>query len=107
MEIWNLVFIQYERMPDRSLEPLPATHVDTGMGFERVVTILQGKKSNYDTDLFEPILRGIEELSGERYGAVKDPSGNVWWVATHVEDVPPEEIERRIASFFEEREQKD
>ena len=63
MEIWNLVFIQYNARNDGTLEPLAAQHVDTGMGFERVVAILQGKQSNYDTDLFAPILQKIADLS--------------------------------------------
>ena len=63
IEIWNLVFIQYNALPDGSLEPLPARHVDTGMGFERIVAVLQGKTSNYDTDLFAPILQRLAELS--------------------------------------------
>jgi len=68
IEIWNLVFIQYNRDETGALEPLPAKHVDTGMGFERVVAILQGKKSNYDTDLFQPVIRHTEELTGKTYG---------------------------------------
>ncbi|MEM6645198.1 MAG: alanine--tRNA ligase [Bacteroidota bacterium] len=63
MEIWNLVFIQYNAQKDGSLQPLAAQHVDTGMGFERIVAVLQGKHSNYDTDLFTPILAAIAELS--------------------------------------------
>ncbi len=63
MEIWNLVFIQYNAHGDGTLEPLAAKHVDTGMGFERLVAILQGKKSNYDTDVFGPILQKIADLS--------------------------------------------
>ncbi len=63
MEIWNLVFIQYNARPDGSLEPLRARHVDTGMGFERIVAVLQGKGSNYDTDLFAPLLQRIAELT--------------------------------------------
>jgi len=62
IEIWNLVFIQYDARPDGSLKQLSAKHVDTGMGFERIVAVLQGKSSNYDTDLFEPLLSKIAEI---------------------------------------------
>ncbi|MGH7455624.1 MAG: alanine--tRNA ligase-related protein, partial [bacterium] len=67
MEIWNLVFIQYNREADRSLKELPAKHVDTGMGFERVLAVLNNKRSNYDTDLFTPIIAKVSELSGKGY----------------------------------------
>lgn len=68
IEIWNLVFIQYNRRQDNSLEPLPAKHVDTGMGFERLCMVAQGKKSNYDSDVFQPIIKEIENLSNYKYG---------------------------------------
>jgi alanyl-tRNA synthetase len=67
IEVWNNVFMEFMRKADKSLEKLPAQHVDTGMGFERLVRVLQGKQSNYDTDLFTPLLNKIEELSGLRY----------------------------------------
>ena len=68
IEIWNLVFMQYNRKADSSLEPLPAKVIDTGMGFERLVRALQGKHSNYDTDVFQPIIKEICRLSGMEYG---------------------------------------
>jgi alanyl-tRNA synthetase len=68
IEIWNLVFIQYNRKANGSLESLPQQHVDTGMGFERLCMITQGKKSNYDTDIFQAIISKIAELSGIPYG---------------------------------------
>ena len=68
IEIWNLVFMQYNRMADGHLEPLPAKVIDTGMGFERLCMALQGKKSNYDTDVFTPIISEISRLSGKECG---------------------------------------
>ena len=67
IEIWNLVFMQYNRKADGSLEPLPAKNIDTGMGFERLCMVLQGKTSNYDTDVFSGMIHKIEELSGHQY----------------------------------------
>ena len=68
IEIWNLVFMQYNRKADGSLEPLPARVIDTGMGFERLCMALQGKTSNYDTDVFTPLIDKIASLSGKKYG---------------------------------------
>jgi alanyl-tRNA synthetase len=67
IELWNLVFIQYNRKSDGSLEELPSKHVDTGMGFERVAAVLQGKKSNYDSDVFTPLIARLQTLSGHAY----------------------------------------
>ncbi len=68
IEIWNNVFMQYNRMKDGSLQPLPAKHVDTGMGFERLVRVIQKKQSNYDTDIFQPLIQFIAKEAGIPYG---------------------------------------
>ena len=72
IEIWNNVFIQYNRKKDGTLEPLPATHVDTGMGFERLVRVIQNKTSNYDTDVFAGTIKRTEEITGKKYTALDD-----------------------------------
>ncbi|WP_455070186.1 alanine--tRNA ligase, partial [Prevotella aurantiaca] len=74
IEIWNIVFMQFQRKSDGSLEPLAMNVIDTGMGFERLVRMLQGKNSNYDTDIFQPTIKEIERLSGKKYGFTT-PSG--------------------------------
>ncbi|MEJ5283761.1 MAG: alanine--tRNA ligase [Brevinematia bacterium] len=82
IELWNLVFIQYNRNEDGSLSPLPSKHVDTGMGFERITSVIQGKISNYDTDIFEPIISAIENLSGKKFG--KDTETPIRVIADHI-----------------------
>jgi alanyl-tRNA synthetase len=78
IEIWNLVFMQFNRVKDGSLRPLPARHVDTGMGFERLVRSLQGKTSNYDTDVFQPLIQFISEKSGKKYNSNAVPGDSDW-----------------------------
>ncbi|MGB3867922.1 MAG: alanine--tRNA ligase [Flavobacteriales bacterium] len=84
IEIWNNVFMQYERKADTSLHPLPAKHVDTGMGFERLCMVLQGKTSNYDTDVFQPLIRTLAQTCGKVYG--KEEKGDIAMrvIADHV-----------------------
>ena len=87
IEIWNLVFMQYNRKADGSLEPLPAKVIDTGMGFERLCMALQGKTSNYDTDVFTPLIARIAELSGKRYGDDAKADIAMRVVADHVRTI--------------------
>ena len=84
MEIWNLVFMQFERKADGHLEPLPAKNIDTGMGFERLCAVLQGKKSNYDTDVFTGLLSQIEKLSGHSYHESEKTEVAMRVIADHV-----------------------
>ncbi len=84
IEIWNIVFMQYERKADGHLEPLGMNVIDTGMGFERLVRALQGKHSNYDTDIFQPIIRKIEELCGLHYGEREETDVAMRVVADHL-----------------------
>ncbi|WP_295768598.1 alanine--tRNA ligase [uncultured Mucilaginibacter sp.] len=78
IEIWNNVFMQFNRLKDGSLQPLPNKHVDTGMGYERLVRVLQGKTSNYDTDVFMPLIQFIAEKSGKTYKAEATPGADGW-----------------------------
>lgn len=77
IEIWNLVFMEFNRKADGSLEKLPQQHVDTGMGFERLCMALQGKQSNYDTDVFSPLISKVEELTGKTYTAVLEDEKDI------------------------------
>lgn len=87
IEIWNLVFMQYNRKADHSLEPLPAKVIDTGMGFERLVRTLQGKTSNYDTDIFQPLLSAIGQMSNTQYGKNEKTDIAMRVIADHVRTI--------------------
>lgn len=87
IEIWNLVFMQYNHKADGSLEPLPARVIDTGMGFERLCMALQGKTSNYDTDVFQPMLKKIGQLSGKTYGDDKQTDIAMRVIADHIRTI--------------------
>lgn len=87
IEIWNLVFMQYNRKADGSLEPLPAKVIDTGMGFERLCMALQGKKSNYDTDVFTPIISVISDITGLKYGEDEKVDVAMRVVADHLRTI--------------------
>ncbi len=87
IEIWNLVFMQYNRKADSSLEPLPAKVIDTGMGFERLCMALQGKTSNYDTDVFQPMLKAIAAMSDTEYGKDKQQDIAMRVIADHIRTI--------------------
>src|SRR5690606_2063716 len=87
IEIWNLVFMQFNRQKDGTLKPLPARHVDTGMGFERLVRVIQGKLSNYDTDIFQPMIEYIADRSGIPYGNGEQTDIAMRVMADHVRAV--------------------
>lgn len=87
IEIWNLVFIEFNRLSNGKLNKLPARHVDTGMGFERLVMVVQGKKSNYDTDVFQPIIQEIAKLSNNTYGHDKQKDIAMRVIADHLRTV--------------------
>ena len=87
VEIWNLVFIQYNRKADGKLETLPEKHVDTGMGFERLCMVLQGVQSNYDTDVFTPLIREIETITGSKYGSSEETDVAIRVIADHIRAV--------------------
>ena len=87
VEIWNLVFMQYNRKANGDLEELPAKHIDTGMGFERLCMVLQGKQSNYDTDVFTPLLSEIEKITGVKYGKSEETNIAMRVIADHVRAV--------------------
>ena len=87
IELWNLVFIQYNRKSDGTLEDLPEKHVDTGLGFERLAMVLQNKTSNYDTDIFQPVIREIEILTGNDYGVDLEIDKAIRVVADHLRAV--------------------
>jgi len=87
VEIWNLVFMQYNRKADKSLEALPNKHIDTGMGFERLCMVLQGVQSNYDTDVFTPIIREIETITNKDYGKDEKVDVAIRVISDHVRAV--------------------
>jgi len=87
VEIWNLVFMQYNRKANGDLEALPEKHVDTGMGFERLCMVLQGVQSNYDTDIFTPIIREIETITNSNYGKNEDNDIAIRVIADHIRAV--------------------
>ena len=87
IEIWNIVFMQFNRKADGSLEPLAMNVIDTGMGFERLVRMMQGKHSNYDTDIFQPIIKEEERITGKKYGESEETDVAMRVVADHLRAV--------------------
>ncbi len=87
IELWNLVFIEFNRKADSSLESLPQKHVDTGIGFERLCMVLQGKTSNYDTDVFTPLIKEIETLTATKYGTEENTDRAIRVIADHLRTV--------------------
>lgn len=87
VEVWNLVFMQYNRMANGSLKDLPAKHIDTGMGFERLAMVMQGKQSNYDTDVFMPIISEIETITNSTYGNSEETDIAIRVIADHLRAV--------------------
>ncbi|MEO2050875.1 MAG: alanine--tRNA ligase [Allomuricauda sp.] len=87
VEIWNLVFMQFNRKANGSLEPLPEKHIDTGMGFERLCMVLQGVQSNYDTDVFTPLIHEIEVITGKKYGKDEKIDIAIRVIADHIRAV--------------------
>jgi alanyl-tRNA synthetase len=84
IEVWNLVFMEFNRKADGSLEKLPAKHVDTGMGFERLCRAIAAASSNYDTDVFQPLIQQLERLSGKKYGIHEDTDIAFRVIADHI-----------------------
>jgi alanyl-tRNA synthetase len=98
VEIWNLVFIQFNRLSSGKLEELPQKHVDTGMGFERLCMALQGKESNYDTDVFMPLIQEVERLTKKKYGFNKETDIAIRVVVDHLRAVSVAIAEGQIPS---------
>jgi len=87
LEVWNLVFSEFNHNPDGTYTPLPKKNIDTGMGLERMASVVQNVPTNFDTDLFMPIIRGTEEISGEKYGASKEKDVSFKVIADHIRTV--------------------
>lgn len=98
IEIWNLVFIQYNRKADSTLVALPHKHVDTGMGFERLAMVVQGKQSNYDTDIFQPIIKKISKISGFNYGENHEKDVAMRVISDHLRTISFAIADRQLPS---------